>query len=229
MTIFVARDGAHYGEFSELEFREKIFAGEVLPTDDYWWEGAAAWAPVSDYRAPQRTVAIKTAPATPAAPEKSLTPREPKTLTLDGPSALGFLGSAILFLGVFAPVVSAPIMGNMNYFQNVLADGVIVMIAGALAGFATARRKFWHLWIYGGVALACALFTFGRFQYGIRSLTKSMAEDLKDNPFAGLADMAIKSVQIQWGLPLLMIGAVIVLLAAAGGTGKLNIALGARR
>jgi len=30
----------------------------------------------------------------------------------------GLIGSIVLFVGVFAPVVSVPIVGNMNYFQN---------------------------------------------------------------------------------------------------------------
>jgi hypothetical protein len=31
---------------------------------------------------------------------------------------LGITGSAILFVGVFAPMVSAPFVGSLNYFQN---------------------------------------------------------------------------------------------------------------
>ena len=31
---------------------------------------------------------------------------------------LGLIGSIVLFIGVFTPIVSVPIMGNMNYFQN---------------------------------------------------------------------------------------------------------------
>jgi hypothetical protein len=34
-----------------------------------------------------------------------------------------------------------------------------------------------------------------------------MESDLKDNPFSGLAEMAVQSVQIQWGWLLLLGGA----------------------
>ncbi len=41
--IFVCRNGEHLGEFSEAEFREKILAEEILPSDDYWQEGFPDW------------------------------------------------------------------------------------------------------------------------------------------------------------------------------------------
>ena len=31
---------------------------------------------------------------------------------------LGLIGFIFLFVGVFAPIISVPIIGNMNYFQN---------------------------------------------------------------------------------------------------------------
>ncbi|MBI9082217.1 MAG: hypothetical protein JEZ11_01385 [Desulfobacterales bacterium] len=41
---------------------------------------------------------------------------------------LGLIGSIILFVGVFTPIFSVPIMGNMNYFQNGKGDGTIVLV-----------------------------------------------------------------------------------------------------
>ena len=39
MIFHVSRDGDTIGEFSEDTFREKIFAGEILPEDFYWHDG----------------------------------------------------------------------------------------------------------------------------------------------------------------------------------------------
>ena len=36
---------------------------------------------------------------------------------------IGLSGAVILFVGVFCPIISMPIMGSMNYFQNGKADG----------------------------------------------------------------------------------------------------------
>ena len=39
--------------------------------------------------------------------------------------------------------------------------------------------------------------------------------DLKDNPFRGLADLAIQSVQLEWGWAVLVIGVALLIATAA--------------
>ena len=40
---------------------------------------------------------------------------------------LGLAGSVVLFIGVFIPIVTLPIVGSMNYFHNGQGDGVLVL------------------------------------------------------------------------------------------------------
>jgi len=42
-----------------------------------------------------------------------------------------------------------------------------------------------------------------------------MENELAGNPFRGLADLAMQSVQLQWGWALLIIGAIFIIVAAA--------------
>jgi hypothetical protein len=42
-----------------------------------------------------------------------------------------------------------------------------------------------------------------------------MESDLAGNPFRGLADMAVQSVQLQWGWALLVVGSALVVASAA--------------
>ena len=46
---------------------------------------------------------------------------------------LGLIGSIVLFIGVFTPIVSVPIMGNMNLFQNGKGGGTIVLILAVIS------------------------------------------------------------------------------------------------
>ena len=39
---------------------------------------------------------------------------------------LGLAGAAVLFIGVFVPLVSVPIVGSVNYIQNGRGDGWII-------------------------------------------------------------------------------------------------------
>ena len=46
---------------------------------------------------------------------------------------LGLIGSITLFIGVFAPIVSIPLIGNANYFRNGQGDGTIVLILAVVS------------------------------------------------------------------------------------------------
>lgn len=46
---------------------------------------------------------------------------------------LGLIGSIVLFIGVFTPIVSIPLIGEMNYFQNGKGDGTIVLILAVIS------------------------------------------------------------------------------------------------
>jgi hypothetical protein len=59
MTFHVARNGDIIGEFSEEDFRDRVFRGEVRADDYYWTEGMADWQPVAEYRAGARTQVIR--------------------------------------------------------------------------------------------------------------------------------------------------------------------------
>jgi len=128
---------------------------------------------------------------------------------------LGLAGSIILFVGVFAPIVSVPIMGNMNYFQNGKGDGTIVLVLAVISFVLVLAEKHEGLWFTGLGSLAMMLFTFINFQSKMSQAKAEMESQLADNPFRGLADMAMQSVQLQWGWALLIVGAAMLIASAA--------------
>lgn len=58
MRFHVARDGAVMGEFEEQIFRDKVFSGEIRPSDWYWIPGFSDWRPVSEFRVARKTEPI---------------------------------------------------------------------------------------------------------------------------------------------------------------------------
>ena len=128
---------------------------------------------------------------------------------------LGLIGSIVLFIGVFAPIVSVPIMGNMNYFQNGKGDGTIVIILAIASLILVLAKQYRGLWLTGLGSLSVMAFTFINFQTKISEVKSQMETDLAGNPFRGLADMAMQSVQLQWGWALLVVGAALVIASAS--------------
>ena len=48
---------------------------------------------------------------------------------------MGLAGSLILVLGAFCPLISVPIMGSINYFQNGKGDGVAIVVLAFISIF----------------------------------------------------------------------------------------------
>lgn len=57
---------------------------------------------------------------------------------------LGIAAAAVLFLGVFAPIVRLPMVGSFNYFRNGEGDGIIVLLL-AIVSLALALRRRYEL------------------------------------------------------------------------------------
>ena len=128
---------------------------------------------------------------------------------------IGFLGSALLFLGVFLPFVKLPIVGDLNYVANGSGDGEFVLVLAVLSFGCMLLRWYRQLWITAVGAGGVLAFTFFNFQSNIKQATTQLQTDLKDNPFRGLADVAVQSIQLQWGWAVLVIGIVLLVAAAA--------------
>ena len=128
---------------------------------------------------------------------------------------LGLAGSIVLFVGVFTPIVSLPIVGSVNYFQNGHGDGVIVLILAAISLVLVLLKRFRWLWLTGLLSLGMMVFTFINFRMKMAQMTTEMETKLANNSFKGIASTSMQSVQIQWGWALLIVGAGLLIAAAA--------------
>ena len=128
---------------------------------------------------------------------------------------LAILGAVLLFVGVFLPIVSMPIVGSLNYFHNGQGDGTIVLVLAVISMILAITLRFRGLWVTGLCSVGLLLFALVNFLIRMSQLREQMQTDLADNPFKGLADVAMNSVQLQWGWAVLMLGGVLIVVAAA--------------
>ena len=128
---------------------------------------------------------------------------------------VGFLGAAVLATGVFMPLISGPFGMTANYFANGKGDGVFILGMAVCSAALVLARNYRLLWLTGGLSLGMLAFTFYRLQSGVGQIKAEMESSLQGNPFRGLADAALQSMQMQWGWAVLVIGAVLILASAA--------------
>jgi hypothetical protein len=125
---------------------------------------------------------------------------------------LGIAGSIVLFLGVFMPLISMPIVGSLNYFQNGKGDGVIIIVLAGISMFLTLTKRFKGLLVTAFCSFAVMGFTFFRFQYAMNGVREEISKS--NNLFKGFGEKMLDTVQLQWGWAVLLVGAGLLIAAA---------------
>lgn len=130
---------------------------------------------------------------------------------------LGVVGSIVLFVGVFMPILSAPIVGNLNYFQNGKGDGTIVMGLALISLVFVLTKTYTALWLTGLGSLGLLAYSVIRLLAKLSQLKDQAQAEMAGNPFQGLTDAMMQSIQLQWGWAVLVVGAGLVLAAGVVG------------
>ncbi len=136
------------------------------------------------------------------------------TVRLDLALILGILGTVLIVLGAFAPVFSVPILGNVSFFRDGSEEGYILIGCAIASMIFLLKKQYTFLWSSALGASGIVALVFSFFQMQLHQVKSSLDSDLADNPFRGLADAAVASVQMQWGWIVLIFGCAMLLFAA---------------
>lgn len=128
---------------------------------------------------------------------------------------LGFFGALILLAGVFSPIVSVPFMGDATYIQNGRGEGIIVLVLAAASLVLALTKNYAGLWLTGVGSFGVMLFTYVNFESKMSRMESDVGSHLAGTPLHGLVDIAAQSVRLQWGWAVLIVGAGLIVAAAA--------------
>ncbi len=131
---------------------------------------------------------------------------------------IGIIGSILLILGVFIPLVKIPIVGGISFYDNSKLEAVIVILIAVISIFLVVLKRYILLW-FSGVALLAVVTVRGvqviRKIYSVRSTAeKILGEKLTAKLTKKLTNIAIEHVDIGLGLIFLILGAVLIILCA---------------
>jgi hypothetical protein len=127
----------------------------------------------------------------------------------------GLLGSVLLFAGLFTPIFSSPIKGQLNYFQYNQVEAAILLLVAALALTFSLARKYQVLLFVGLAALGALAFTFLKFYIYTSGGGDRWLKKFSDSPFEGINRLVQQTFSLDWGWALLLVGAVLVLAASS--------------
>ena len=134
---------------------------------------------------------------------------------MESKQLIGLIGSIVLFVGVFTPIVSVPIMGNFNYFQNGKGDGVYVLILAVISLILVLIKKYKGLWITGLGSFGIIAYTFIKLQIKLSEAKADIHSEFAEKSSRNLANSLVQSVQLQGGWALLIVGVALVIASAA--------------
>ena len=134
-------------------------------------------------------------------------------------------GAVLLLIGVFLPCIRFPIFEASGGFHPaydssysfILGAGIVVFFLGGASFFLVIVKRYQGLWFTGLGSLACLVFDFIYFLL----LRESMMRDFRQammqyesapNPFSRMSGLFIRP---DWGFAVLLIGAALVIAAAA--------------
>jgi len=126
-----------------------------------------------------------------------------------------YAGAALLIVGLFMPVVTLPIVGGMNLLSNGTNElGIMLVVLAAASAILAANGRERDVIYPSAAAVALVVYAFARLELMLSQMRATLAQGLKDNPFAGLAQSAASAVQLQWGWLVLAAGSGLLLYAA---------------
>ena len=126
----------------------------------------------------------------------------------------GLLGAALLFAGLFSPIFTSPVIGQLDYFQYDKVEASIVLFLAALS-LALALARVYQALLFTGLGACATLgFSFFKFQLYTSGQGGRWTSTFSDSPFEGINRLTMNSFSLDWGWGLLLVGAVLVVAAA---------------
>ncbi|ENX13293.1 hypothetical protein F895_02597 [Acinetobacter sp. CIP 64.2] len=125
---------------------------------------------------------------------------------------IGFFGAFLLLIGVFLPVISAPLIGTVSLINNGKGDGMIICGLAILSFVIIALKRIKLLWLSGGISFLLLSYDLYTIASTISKTKAEVTSKLQGNPFGGLAEAMMSSIQLQYGWVILFIGCIILII-----------------
>lgn len=114
----------------------------------------------------------------------------------------------VLALGCFLPLMSVPIVGSVTATQLRFSDGYVLLALAGVAVWLAHSGKVATVRVPGFLAVFIVFANFAAIVYEVQTVKADMRKELVGNPFAGLAEAMVNSMQLQLGWVPLAVGAI---------------------
>jgi hypothetical protein len=105
-------------------------------------------------------------------------------------------------------------VGPFNYIRQGGGDGIILTFLGLASLILVLIHRYRWLAVTGVISASVLAFDFINISSKMASAAAEVERNLADNPFRGLAEAAVISMQWEIGLPVMATGTILLITAA---------------
>jgi len=131
---------------------------------------------------------------------------------------VGFIGIVFVIIGLFIPLVKAPLIGGITFFDSNKTESITVMGLCAISLVLILSKRKMLLW-FSSIAiftmtLIPAVQTIRKLMSAKSTAEKILGEKLTNKLEDKLTDVVMEHVHIYWGLVFLMLGVILIFVCA---------------
>ena len=132
---------------------------------------------------------------------------------------VSFIGSLILIIGIFMPLLSIPMLGiSMSYFDVNKNESILILLFVLISIIVTILNRYKYLWISIFGILLTLSYTFWNIHNKKADFESLIGGNMDDNPMGGFLqgfmELAINSVKIEWGWIIIILGVIAYIFAS---------------
>ncbi len=126
----------------------------------------------------------------------------------------GAIGTIALTVGTFCPIVSIPLLGGINILHLNDWAGITLLILAAFS-LVFLFLQMTRCLFYTGLG-SCLLIVYLFYSYYSEKskAIEEIGQEMADSPFHNIANAAIESVQLEWGIGILIVGSALLISAS---------------
>ena len=132
---------------------------------------------------------------------------------MESRQTFAFIGAVLLMLGVFMPIASVPVVGNINLFQNGEGDGLYILILTIPILLLILAKKFGWALIPAGIIALLLFYDLVSLRDRIFQAKAEITRNAQGTMLEGFSNGLAQSVQMQWGWAILGLGIIFIIVA----------------
>jgi hypothetical protein len=136
---------------------------------------------------------------------------------------IGLIGSVLLIIGVFIPLVRVPLAGGISFFDSDKLESIILIVLAVISIFLIVLKMYKLVWFSGIAALATVSASGIQTVRKLLSIKSTAEKIIGEKLTDKFTNATVEQIHISWGLVFMFVGAILIMVCMAFDKNKKEI------